>query len=159
MGRTSAPASRREVDAGAKASGVWQRVVLHGTASTQGALKLLDRYQTNVQGVAGGTPYHFVIGNGSGSGDGQIEVSSRWKKGEATEVAALGEGSIQVCMVGDFQHQAPTKAQLEALDELLDYLALKIGNLPIATHEGVSGTSSRCMGAKFPIEQIVNSAR
>lgn len=151
--------SRRGIDAGIKSATAWKRVVLHGTASNRGALRLLDRYQTTIQGIAGGTPYHFVIGNGTDSGDGQVEISTRWQRGEASPVPALGDGSIQVCLIGDFEHQPPTKAQLEALDELLDYLALKLGGLPLATHGGMSGEHSRCLGAKFPMAQVLNSAR
>lgn len=150
---------RGDIDAGISASTTWKRIVFHGTGSTHGALRLLDRYQSSVQHVAGGAPYHFVIGNGSGSGAGEVEVSPRWKAGDEAIVRGSDHEDIHICLVGDFQHQAPGKAQLEALDELLDYLSLKLGSLPVSAHDSRTNEASQCMGPKFPLEQVLNAGK
>jgi hypothetical protein len=71
-----------------------------------------------------------VIGNGTSSGDGQVEVGSRWPKqinGGHVHSDYLNNIAIGICLVGDFNHEQPTAKQLEALDELIRYLRQRVG--------------------------------
>ena len=45
--------------------------------------------------------YHFVIGNGTDSQDGEIEVGWRWRR----QIEVERSGDIQICLVGDFNRQ------------------------------------------------------
>jgi hypothetical protein len=104
--------------------------------------------------------YHFVIANGQGEKDGHITVAERWCKGlTAGDLMdqELREGSVSICLLGDFQQSAPTTAQLEALDELVDYLRVKIGPLKVTTHTALSKGGAKCMGDKFPEEQVLEA--
>lgn len=159
--------TRQQIDAGRPAAQNWQKVMLHGSGSARGSARLLDRYQTVVKGKADGAGYHFVIGNGQGSHDGRIEVTDRWLKAGTAGAHAGNDSQISVCLVGDFQRQPPSQAQLEALDELLDYLGLKLGVIPVSAHcslpgeagaEAADKDSSHCLGPKFPAEQILKAA-
>lgn len=147
--------TRQAIDAGLTAKHSWQRVVMHGSGASHGSAGLLDRYHSQVRGLSGGLGYHFVIGNGAGAGDGAVQSGARWAKAMPVDNGTVAEGSISVCFVGDFQSQAPTVDQLEAFDELIDYLSLKLGHLPVITHGSMVGGESRCLGAKFPVDQVL----
>ena len=52
--------------------------------------------------------YHFVIGNGTGSGDGAVEVGSRWSKQKhgahaKTPDNRFNDFGVGICLVGDFE--------------------------------------------------------
>ena len=79
-----------------------------------------------------GLAYHFVIGNGSSSGNGEIEVGPRWTKqlnGGHVASDYLNNIAIGICLVGDLNRDQPTKAQLGALDELITYLRDRVGKI------------------------------
>jgi hypothetical protein len=58
----------------------WKTVVFHHSATTAGSAAAFDRYHKQTLGDPDGIKYHFVIGNGNGSGDGVIEITDRWRK-------------------------------------------------------------------------------
>ena len=60
-----------------KADRPWKYVVLHHSASSEGGYDQIDRDHRKLLGFDG-CGYHFVIGNGTGSPDGQVEVADRW---------------------------------------------------------------------------------
>jgi hypothetical protein len=49
--------------------------------------------------------------------------------------------------------QTVDQAQLAALDELLDYLRVKLGPLSVTTHAHLD--DSNCLGAKFPVDEVL----
>ena len=74
-----------------------------------------------------GVGYHFVIGNGTNSGDGQIEVTPRWpvqKWGAHAKTMdnRFNEYGIGICMVGNFDVERPTPAQMKSLTQLTAFL-------------------------------------
>ena len=74
-----------------------------------------------------GVGYHFVIGNGTNSGDGQIEVTPRWpvqKWGAHAKTMdnRFNEYGIGICMVGNFDVERPTPAQVKSLTRLTAWL-------------------------------------
>ena len=107
--------------------------------------------------------YHFVIGNKSESQDGQIHVGRRWKTQAIADLPSSEKGAdqfgvIEVALVGDFESRGPTPSQLEALDELLDYLRMKTGVLRVDVHGGVespAGHTGSCLGPGFPARQLI----
>ena len=148
------PAARAAVDASLAKHKDWQRIVLHGSSISHGNARLLARYQASVRGMTQGLASHFVIGNGKGAADGLVEPGERWVKAlPAGDISdpGLSSTSISVCLVGDFDSQPPSASQLEALDELLDYLAIKLGHLSLTTHGALTGGQSSCLGSKFPV--------
>jgi len=69
---------------------------------------------------------HFLIGNGSGLPDGEIQISPRWNS-QQPPAAPPGVDSIQptcisICVVGDFDHSMPTPTQVRRLSQLVTTL-------------------------------------
>ncbi len=60
-----------------KADRPWRYIVLHHSAAPEGSYDQIDREHRKILGFDG-CGYHFVIGNGTGSDDGQIEIAQRW---------------------------------------------------------------------------------
>ena len=98
-----------------KADRPWRYIVLHHSASASGNYDQIDGEHRKILGIDG-CGYHFVIGNGTGSGDGQIEVAQRWnnqKQGAHCRNARthdVDEYGIGICLVGDFDQQPPIAA-------------------------------------------------
>jgi hypothetical protein len=103
----------------------WQWIVIHHSATPAGSARAFDASHRHRGWDELG--YHFVIGNGTGSGDGQIEVGSRWPKQKwgahaKTPDNRFNEYGIGICLVGDFSMDRPTPAQIESLTRLVGYL-------------------------------------
>ena len=110
----------------------WKYIVVHNSGTKQGNAKIFDYYHRNTRKMQNGMAYHFVIGNGTSSGDGAIEVGSRWNRqinGGHVHSDFLNNISLGICLVGDYNRSEPTRAQLEALEELVRYLRLRCGKM------------------------------
>ena len=110
-----------------------------------GNARIFDTYHRRVRKMQNGLAYHFVIGNGSSSGNGEIEIGPRWTKqlnGGHVASDYLNNIAIGVCLVGDLNRDQPTKAQLGALDELITYLRDRVGKI-----KGRRRWSSRTRGS------------
>ena len=144
---------RAQIDLAQIQKGRWRRVVLHGSATASGNSDIIDRYHREIRQIQGGLAYHFVIGNGKGSGAGEIEVGERWIdqiEGQHLRSWSKNQDSIGICLIGDFNRDWAPEEQLEALDELLDYLQAKVGIVEITTHRRLSPGASTCPGRHFP---------
>lgn len=140
----------------------WEYVVLHHSATDEGNAENFDRYHRVQKKWEHGLAYHFVIGNGNGSGNGEIEVGDRWKKqlhGAHTANMDLNRISIGICLVGDFEaDNEPTNNQLESLVSLVSYFSNKY-NIPkshIVRHSQVLQKGTACPGKNFPYTQLIN---
>lgn len=157
------PEVRTLIDSAVVQPGVWSRVQLHGTHSNRDSVAGLARWHHQIAASKRGLAYHFVIGNGGGEQDGQIHVGSHWMNQRTAGQSTVADGGknggvIDVALIGDFALKGPTPAQLEALDELLDYLSMKTGLLPVDVHgsgESLSGHTGSCLGPGFPARQLV----
>ncbi|MDO8630422.1 MAG: N-acetylmuramoyl-L-alanine amidase [Phycisphaerales bacterium] len=113
-----------------KISPRWTTVVIHHSATATGSARSFDKSHRDKGWDELG--YHFVIGNGTGSGDGVIEVGSRWhsqKHGAhcKTPDNYFNEHGIGVCLVGDFTRTRPTPRQMESLRRLTAFLSDQCG--------------------------------
>lgn len=140
----------------------WKYVVLHHSATNEGNANRFDKYHREQKKWEHGLAYHFVIGNGNGSGNGEIEVGDRWKKqlhGAHTANTDLNQISIGICLVGNFEeNNKPTYNQLESLISLVDYFSKKY-NIPksrIVKHSQVLQKGTACPGKNFPYKQFIN---
>jgi N-acetylmuramoyl-L-alanine amidase len=144
----------------------WKYVVIHHSATDQGSARAFDRFHTS-QGY-GGLAYHFVIGNGRGTGDGVVETGARWhdqRTGTHVSVNSWDHNiyGIGICLVGNFEKSAPTKKQWEALVGLTADLVAKHGisvdaimghhDVPFDNDPKKRETTS-CPGNKFPMEEL-----
>lgn len=126
------PEVRQAIDSVQIKRNRWKYIVIHNSATRQGNARIFENYHRNVRRMRNGLAYHFVIGNGTSSGDGQIEVGSRWRgQIDGGHVASdhLNSISIGICLVGDFNRDQPTRAQVQAMDELVDYLRRRVGRV------------------------------
>ena len=148
-----------------KADRPWQYIVLHHSANPAGSYDQIDVEHRKILGYDG-CGYHFVIGNGTGSADGRIEVAQRWvnqKHGVHCRNAknnAIDEYGIGICFVGDLDKQAPTPRQIAAAKALIAYLTARYGITPdrVQTHTHVATTPTVCPGRYFPTESLLTSS-
>jgi hypothetical protein len=103
----------------------WKWIVIHHSASPTGSMAVFDK-EHRAKGWDG-VGYHFVIGNGTNSGDGQVEVTPRWpiqKWGAHAKTLdnRYNEFGIGICLVGNFDSTRPTARQMASLDKLVAYL-------------------------------------
>lgn len=103
----------------------WQWIIIHHSATTFGNAQIIDGWHRNNGWDELG--YHFVIGNGSNSADGQVEIGPRWPKqkwGAHTKTAdnRFNDFGIGICLVGNFDEDRPTAAQLKSVATLVAHL-------------------------------------
>jgi hypothetical protein len=123
---------RAEIDHAPVLRRRWQFIVVHNSGTRQGNARIFDYYHRHVRRMTNGLAYHFVIGNGTSSGNGEIEVGARWRRqinGGHVHSDYLNNISLGICLVGDFNRDQPTRAQLDACEELIRYLRLRCGKI------------------------------
>jgi len=110
----------------------WQFIVVHNSGTRQGNARVFDYYHRNVRRMRNGLAYHFVIGNGTSTGNGEVEVGDRWRRqinGGHVHSDYLNNIALGICLVGDFNRDQPTRAQLECCEELIRYLRQRCGKI------------------------------
>lgn len=100
--------------------GRWHYIYLHHSQSLAGDARALAE-----QGS--GLCDHFVIGNGDGCGDGELQVGQRWTQqleaGKAPGARwLLRPDCISICLIGDFNQTRPTPTQQRRLVQLVSAL-------------------------------------
>ncbi|MCE5334083.1 MAG: N-acetylmuramoyl-L-alanine amidase [Desulfobacteraceae bacterium] len=137
----------------------WKYIILHHTATDSGSARTINNAHGD-RGFWNGLGYHFLIDNGTlGKGDGQIEMSPRWirqQTGAHCKAGGMNEKSIGIALVGNFNNEAPTPNQMQALEYLLkalrDYYRIPVTN--VAGHREVDGAKTECPGRLFPLSSI-----
>ena len=142
----------------------WRYIVVHNSGTRQGNAKAFEYYHRYVRGMPNGMAYHFVIGNGHSSGDGEIEIGSRWSRqiqGGHVHSDYLNNIALGICLVGDFNRDRPTPRQIEACDELVRYLRQRVGKIDrnwaiVKPHREINPPRwpTDCPGDKFPYRWI-----
>jgi outer membrane biosynthesis protein TonB len=138
----------------------WQMIVVHNSGTRQGNARVFDYYHRHVRHMQNGLAYHFVIGNGTSTGNGQIEVGDRWRRqinGGHVHSDNLNNIALGICLVGDFNRDQPTRAQLECCEELIRYLRQRCGKIGsrymiVRPHREVNPPrwATDCPGDAFP---------
>ncbi len=128
----------------------WRSIIIHHSASRRGSAAQIDRWHR--QRGWDGLGYDFVIGNGRGSRDGQVEVGYRWRQqlDGAHAKQPWNRTAIGICLVGDFTRGPPSAAQLRALTRLCNFLQdyCAIPTSEVRFHREVGKTV--CPGPHFP---------
>jgi hypothetical protein len=140
----------------------WIAVVVHHSATENGNAAIFDKLhkeQNHWEGIG----YDFVIGNGTDSGDGQVEVTFRWRKQIpgahcwATPNNWANKDGIGICLVGNFSYTVPTARQTQSLLKLVRFLQKRYG-IPrsrVYGHKTTPGARvTACPGRKFPIARL-----
>lgn len=138
----------------------WRTIIVHHSGQSTGNMAMIDKYHREVNGWDG-VGYDFVIGNGRDSGDGQVEVTFRWRKQIAgahcggTPNNRANEFGVGICLIGDFTKTRPTYRQMQSLKKLVRFLQkrYKIPASRIYSHSTTPGYTrgSICPGRYFPM--------
>jgi N-acetyl-anhydromuramyl-L-alanine amidase AmpD len=138
----------------------WKFIIVHNSGTRQGNARVFDYYHRRVRRMRNGLAYHFVIGNGTSTRNGQIEIGDRWRRqinGGHVHSDYLNNIALGICLVGDFNRDQPTRAQLEACEELIRYLRERCGqsdgqSLMVRPHREVNPPrwATDCPGDTFP---------
>ena len=137
-----------------QASRQWKYIIIHHSNNDWGSAKRYDNYHLKKY-KNGGLLYHYVIGNGNGSADGEVESSERWLNQEPgghvhQSADEYNKWGIGICLVGDFEKRPPTRKQMKKLLALTKLLMARF-RIPaenILTHKRVNST--HCPGKHFP---------
>ena len=134
----------------------WRYIVIHHSGTKIGNARRFDIYHRKVRHMKNGIGYHFVIDNGScRTKDGQIEITSRWKKqlpGGHCRRQINNKQGIGICLVGNFQKTRPTEQQFWSLVWLVRKL-MRENNIPLSNvrgHGDMPGEHTSCPGKYFP---------
>ena len=137
----------------------WEYIVVHHSGTSGGNAKIFDYFHAEERGMENGMAYHFVIGNGTDSGDGQIEVGNRWRRqiqGGHLASETLNEIAIGICLVGDFSRSRLGPRQAASLIELVQYLRKMMPDqrLKFRTHREINTRPTECPGRLFPTQAL-----
>ena len=135
----------------------WTAIIIHHSATDNGDAAIFDKWhkEKNWEGIG----YDFVIGNGTDSADGQVEVTYRWRNQETgahckTPNNWANEEGIGICLVGNFNETMPTNRQMQSLLELVRFLQnrYRIPKSRIYGHKNTPGARvTDCPGRNFPM--------
>ncbi|MFP6691628.1 MAG: peptidoglycan recognition family protein [Pirellulales bacterium] len=141
----------------------WRYIVLHHSATVGGNVAAIDAAHRNrkdqFSGAWLGIGYHFVIGNGNGMPDGQVEATFRWDEqapGAHTSSPRYNLDGIGICLVGDFELAPPTVRQISSTEQLCQWLFERFAILKknVVRHHDVAAT--RCPGRLFPYGELLD---
>lgn len=140
----------------------WTAIVVHHSATENGNSAIFDKMHRE-QNHWVGVGYDFVIGNGTDSGDGEVEVTFRWQRQMAgahcggTPGNWANEDAVGICLVGNFNYRAPTASQMKSLSKLIRFLQKRYGisMSRIYSHGSTPGARvTDCPGHKFPMTRL-----
>jgi N-acetylmuramoyl-L-alanine amidase len=146
----------REWTPGARAND-WRWIVIHHSATPAGGAKAFDKMHKQKGWDELG--YHFVVGNGTDTGDGQVEVGPRWPKQKWGAHAKTSDNrfnnyGIGICLVGNFDNERPTRAQMQSLSRLVAFL-MKTYHVPADRVIGHGDTKATdCPGRNLHIADV-----
>jgi len=138
----------------------WKRIVIHHSGSSLDTAASMDRYHREERHMENGLAYHFVIGNGNKTHDGEIYAGTRWKKqlpGGHLRSEFQNRSSIGICLVGNFDMGVPSEKQMKTLCALVTYLMDRcdIGKKSVLTHREINVKPTECPGSKFPTAKVL----
>lgn len=140
----------------------WNAIVLHHSATETGNAAIFDRMHREEKRWAG-VGYDFVIGNGTDSGDGEVEVTFRWQQ-QVTGAHCGGtpdnwanEYAVGICLVGNFNNTVPTTKQMQSLVKLVRFLQKRYGIRTSRIYGHCTTPGARvtdCPGRNFPLPRL-----
>ena len=136
----------------------WKYVVIHHSASDRGDVDSIHAAHLERKWL--GIGYHFVIGNGSGMPDGEVEPTFRWREqlhGAHAGSDEHNQNGIGVCLIGNFDEAPPSDAQLAAAKRLVGSLKADYGIAAenVIGHGDIKATA--CPGKLFPMAEVSHS--
>lgn len=138
----------------------WTAIVVHHSDTSNGSATIFDKYHKSRYWE--GIGYDFVIGNGTDSGDGQVEVTFRWREQRTgahckTPNNWANEDAVGICLVGNFDEGLPTSRQMRSLVKLVRFLQsrYRIPRSRVYGHKDTPGAGvTECPGNNFPMARL-----
>jgi hypothetical protein len=145
------------------ANRAWKYIVIHHSATRVGGARSFHRGHAKKWKY--GLGYHFVVGNGSETRVGQVEIGRRWRlqnqgiHGAHAGIRRYNQSGIGICLVGNFQKSGPTNQQLKALRQLVVLLMkrYKISKSRVLGHKHARPGHTDCPGRNFPWRPFISS--
>jgi hypothetical protein len=130
--------------------GRWKYIYIHQSKTAGGNAM-------NFSKPSDGWGDHFLIGNGDGCGDGEIQAGQRWNQ-QMSALPPAGAGSIHpacvsICVVGDLDRMKPTAMQMKRLTQLVNALQDRL-RVPPAGVLMIESDSTVGMGKYFPAAEV-----
>lgn len=136
----------------------WRWIVIHHSATPTGGAAAFDKMHKAKGWDELG--YHFVVGNGTDTRDGQIEVGARWPRQKwgahaKTPDNRYNDFGIGICLVGNFDLTRPTDAQVKSVSKLIAHL-MRTYRIPAERVVGHSDTGrpTECPGRMMNVAQV-----
>ena len=126
----------------------WKSIFIHHSQTPGGNA---DTFANRTGGLAD----HFVIGNGSGCVDGEVQLGQRWMEqlppGKVPGTQSVASDCITICVVGDFDRASPTPTQQVRLTQLVQTLQARLGVAAerVYMHQGTRTAAD--IGGRFPV--------
>lgn len=135
----------------------WKYIVIHHSATATGGAAAFDRMHRDKGWDELG--YHFVIGNGTETRNGQVEVGSRWPKQKwgahcKTPNNEYNDYGIGICLTGNFDNTRPTADQIKSLTKLVAYLMKTYHITPQNVKGHGDAKPTDCPGRNMNVAQI-----
>jgi len=140
----------------------WTAVVIHHSGTDNGNVAIFDKWHRQDKHWEG-VGYDFVIGNGTDSTDGAVEVTFRWRNQMVGAHCGGTSGnwankySVGICLVGNFNKNYPTSRQMRSLVKLIGFLQGRYGISTgrIYGHNTTPGARpTECPGRNFSIAAL-----
>ena len=139
----------------------WEYIIIHHSATDSGSVESIHAEHLKRRDAEGnrwlGIGYHFVIGNGHGMPDGSVQSTFRWNEqihGAHSGSEVFNSRGIGICVIGNFDDAAPSKAQLDSLKSLVKVISSRhrITQENFMGHAAVKTTA--CPGKHFPLKEV-----
>ena len=125
----------------------WKYIYIHQSKSFSGNAMTLS--------PGGNCGDHFLIGNGDGLIDGEIQMTQRWNLQQPPAppqgVGAMNGDVISVCVVGDFDQTRPTASQFHRIADLTKTLQAKYRIAPENVMLYPDAPTAGGIGKHFPV--------
>ena len=139
----------------------WTAIVIHHSATENGSAAIFDKWHRENK-YWEGVGYDFVIGNGTNSSDGAVEVTFRWRKQLTgahckTPNNWANEKAAGICLVGNFNRTVPTRRQMQSLVKLVRFLQnrYRIPKSRVYGHKTTPGARvTDCPGKRFSMARL-----
>lgn len=116
------------------------KIIIHHTASSRDNTKITDvenwhklRWPNFISSLGWHIGYHYLI-----TSDGAVNQTR--KDDEIGAHSPPNEGKIGICLTGNFMIESPSKAQLEALESLIERLKMTYGIKEVRGHRDINRT-------------------
>jgi hypothetical protein len=139
----------------------WTAIVVHHSGTDNGNVAIFDKWAREGHHWEG-IGYDFVIGNGTDSSNGRVEVTFRWRQQRTgahckTPDNWANEEAVGICLVGDFNRTVPTVRQVRSLVKLVRFLQRRYGisKSRIYAHNRTPGARvTDCPGRNLSIARL-----